>query len=350
MTTMALEFFSRSKHESAAEQAAEWLVEFEDGPLSDAQRRAFVAWLKRSPVHIEEFLELSAIHAQLGSAPALQDSLDDILAEVEGTVVEFAAREQQAEQVAPRLRKRRRFAIAASVLLLVGGALVGSAMLFGDGTRTYRTSFGEQRSIPLADGTVLTLNTASEVRVRLGDTLRSAELIAGEVMFDVAKDPARPFTVVAGPMDIRVVGTRFNVYRQDERTTLTVLEGKVDVAPLAVPQESRPEPKRRVEAGAQLVVATSGVVVEPPMVNIERTAAWTARRVIFDNEPLSGVLAEFNRYNSRRLRVSDSVLAQRKVSGVFKVHDIDVLIAFLDQQHDIRIVRQGDELLIAPAH
>lgn len=350
---MALEFFSRAQPASVAEQAAEWLVEFEAGPLSDAQRRAFVAWLKRSPVHIEEFLQLSAIHAQLGTAPALQDSLEDILAEMDGTVVEIVAREQQAEARAPsRRRAGQKIAMAASVVIVLLGVVLASLWVVDRGEQVYRTGFGEQRSIPLADGTVLTLNTDSEVRVQLSETLRSARLISGEVMFDVAKDAARPFEVAAGPIDVHVVGTRFNIYRQDARTTLTVLEGKVDVAPAETTAAAVPDLKtpRRIEAGGQLVVAATGQVIAPPQPNVERAAAWTARRVIFDNEPLSNVLVEFNRYNNRRLSVADPQLAQRKVSGVFKVHDVDVLIAFLQQQHDIRIVRDGNEVQIAPIH
>jgi transmembrane sensor len=346
---MALEFFSRSKPVAVAEQAAEWLIEFECGPLSDAQRREFVAWLKRSPVHVEEFLQISAIHDQLGDVPALKDSLEDLLAEAEETVVMLPGA-PQADEVgdADERHPSLRFALAAGVLILVGGSLLASLLVMGNGEKTYRTGFGEQRSIPLDDGTVLALNTASEVRVRLGKQQRSATLVAGEAMFDVAKDATRPFTVSAGPLDIRVVGTRFNIYRQAEQTTLTVLEGKVDVAPVTAEYEvdAQPAIKRQLAAGEQIVVAVSGKVIDPPKVNVERAAAWTARRVIFDDEPLSGVISEFNRYNSRTLTVSDPVLAKRRVSGVFKVHDVDVLISFLQKQQDIRVIEEEENLRI----
>lgn len=349
---MALEFFSRSKPVAVAEQAAEWLVEFECGPLSDAQRREFISWLKRSPVHVEEFLQISAIHEQLADVPALKDSLEDLLAEAEETVVTLPGA-PQADVLGKENERHssRRFALAAGVLMLVGGSLLASLLVIGNGERTYRTGFGEQRSIPLDDGTVLALNTASEVRVRLGKQQRSATLVSGEAMFDVAKDAARPFTVSAGPLDIRVVGTRFNIYRKTEQTTLTVLEGRVDVAPLAMKNEGKDAEgvKRQLVAGEQIVVAASGRVIEVPKVNAERAAAWTARRVIFDNEPLSGVLTEFNRYNNRRLTVADPILANRRVSGVFKVHDVDVLISFLEKQQDIRVVQEGEQLRIVPA-
>lgn len=346
---MALEFFSRSRHLPVAEQAAEWLVEFESGPLDEMQRRAFITWLKRSPLHVEEFLQISALREGLGHAPALREPLEQLLAQAQDTVVRLSP-DGPEPSVAGRGPRRMRMAAAAAVLALVSGGILAALVVQGKGEKVYRTGFGEQRTIPLADGTVLALNTASEVRVHLGKTQRRAKLVAGEVMFDVAKDAARPFVVAAGPMDIHVVGTRFNVYRQDARTTLTVLEGKVDVVPAAAVVPDSSAPLRRVEAGSQIVVAASGELMAPPRSSVERAAAWTTRRVIFDNEPLSSVLAEFNRYNSRRMLVADPALAQRKVSGVFKVHDIDVLIAFLEQQHDIRIRREGDELHIAPVN
>jgi transmembrane sensor len=307
--------------------------------------------LKRSPIHVEEFLQISAIHEQLGNASALNASLEDLLAEAEETVVALTDT-TSAETIGADGERRQHFALAAGVLLLLGGGLLAALLVLGNGEKTYRTGFGEQRSIPLDDGTVLALNTSSEVRVRLGEQLRSATLVSGEAMFDVAKDATRPFTVSAGPLDIRVVGTRFNIYRQDAQTTLTVLEGKVEVAPLiSVSNGDAPKgplPPRAVVAGEQLVVATSGRIIAPPVVHVERAAAWTARRVIFDNEPLSKVLAEFNRYNTRTVTVSDPTLAARKVSGVFKVHDVDVLISFLQKQQDIRVVRNGDTVQIEP--
>lgn len=349
---MALEFFSRSKPLPMAEQAAEWLVEFESGPLDEAQRRAFVTWLKRSPVHVEEFLQLSVMRERLGHTPALHASLEDLLAEAQETVVGLTDA-PSVEARNTRGSRRVRFALAASVLMVAAGGLLTALLVYGDGERTYRTGFGEQRSISLADGTVLALNTSSEVRVHLGKQLRSATLVSGEAMFDVAKDASRPFTVSAGPLDIRVVGTRFNIYRQAAQTTLTVLEGKVEVKPVGHSPEADtadlPALPRAVVAGEQFVAASSGVVAARPVANAERAAAWTARRVIFDNEPLSKVLTEFNRYNSRSLVVGDPDLAQRKVSGVFKVHDVDVLLAFLENEQDIRLVRQGDVVRIEPA-
>ncbi|ULQ47877.1 FecR domain-containing protein [Flagellatimonas centrodinii] len=379
---MTLDFHPREPAMTVTEHAAEWLDAFEDGPLDETQRRAFVAWLKRAPTHIEAFLELSLLHEQLGGSPALQVDLDALLAEADATRTPLDG--QPLPSVAPPAtattphvatprRRRRPWAIAASVLVLVTGSLIGGLLWMDRAERSYRTGFGEQRSIPLADGTVVTLNTESHLRVRLDEHGRHADLLAGEVMFDVAKDKARPFTVTAGPVDVRVVGTRFNLYRQPDATTVTVIEGIVDVTPHRAPSPPRgegqgegantsphpaphtPHPaKARLTAGQKLDIAAAAPVppqlaLAPQPARVDQATAWTTRRVIFENERLDDVLLQFNRYNPRPLVVTDADLAARQISGVFKVDDIDLLLAFLKRQHDIRVIPTETELQIERA-
>lgn len=372
---MTLDFRPHEPAMTVTEHAAEWLDAFEDGPLDDTQRRAFVAWLKRSPTHIEAFLELSMLHEQLGGSPALQVDLDALLAEADATRIPLdgrplpsvAAPAPAPAPPTPRRRRRSAWAMAASVLVLVSASLVGGLLWMDRAERSYRTGFGEQRSIPLADGTVVTLNTESHLRVRLDDHGRHADLLAGEVMFDVAKDTTRPFTVTAGAVDVRVVGTRFNLYRQPQGTTVTVIEGTVDVSPHAPvlptradassppPSPLTPHPATaRLTAGQKLDIAAATPVapqlaVAPQPARVDQATAWTTRRVIFENERLDAVLQQFNRYNPRPLTIADPDLAARKVSGVFKVHDVDLLLAFLKRQHDIRVIPTETELQIERA-
>lgn len=359
---MTFESFNESPPESVTEQAAAWLVEFEAGPPPESERRAFVAWLKRSPVHVEEFLQMSALRRELGRSPALEASLDEVLAEARETVVPLGERRMPPSPAVSKRRPRRkpgRRAVAASVLVLIAGALASVATFYEPGV--YRTGVGEQRSIALADGSVITLNTQSEVRVDLGENRRRATLVDGEALFNVARDTDRPFLVDAGATAIRVLGTRFNVYRQRDKTTVTVIEGKVDIqaappepaaaapAPDHKPQATGHRPQSTtLTAGEQVIVALQGDILQPPQVDLTRVTAWTDRRVIFDDAPLAEVVTEFNRYNDRQLVLNDSRLAAREVTGVFQVHDLDVLVSFLRGQEDIHVTRDGDSLKILP--
>lgn len=360
---MTIEFFTESSPESVAEQAATWLVEFDSGPMPEAHRREFVAWLKRSPVHVEEFLQISALQREIGHSPALQASLEEVLADAGDTIVTLdEMRVPPSRPAAKAVRKPSWRAVAAGVLVLVTGALAAVTLVYERGV--YRTGVGEQRSVALEDGSVITLNTRSEVRVSFEENVRRVTLVDGEAMFDVAHDAERPFHVRAGPMAIRVVGTRFNVYRRPDRTTVTVIEGKVDVEKISPPQSSplagedkgegasasrlTPHASPTLTPGEQAIAAIDGDILQPPPVDIERVTAWTKRRAIFENAPLSEVAAEFNRYNRSNLVLEDPSLAARRVTGVFQVHDLDVLVSFLRRQDDIRVERDGRSFRILP--
>ena len=225
----------------------------------------------------------------------------------------------------------------------------------------------EIREIALIDGSRLTLGARSRADVRFTDTERRVVLHEGEAFFTVQPDPLRPFFVEAEATEVRVVGTRFNLYRQPEATTVTVIEGIVDVTPhrVASPpagadhgEEMAPHsgsaPKARLTAGQQLDIAAATPVapqlaVAPQAARVDQATAWTTRRVIFENQRLDEVLRQFNRYNPRPLTVTDPELAARQISGVFKVHDVDLLLAFLKRQHDIRVIPSDTELQIERA-
>ena len=188
------------------------------------------------------------------------------------------------------------------------------------------------------------MNTLSNVRVHYSDSERRVVLLAGEVLFDVSKDPDRPFVVDAGSMQLEVLGTRFNVYRQAEETVLTVVEGEVAV--LNAEQSGRvatlPEPPITATAGQQVVIENaSGAVTQEQIPEASPAIAWTERKLVFKAVPLIEVAEEFNRYNRRPLRIDDSGLANRPITGIFNAHDADLLAAFLANQPGV-VVEQRD--------
>ncbi len=191
-----------------------------------------------------------------------------------------------------------------------------------------------QRSITLADGSVVNLNARSRIKVHLSKTERNVELVQGQALFQVAHDPGRPFVVRSGSASVRVVGTLFDVYRKKNGTTVTVIEGRVAVrrpcpregsggasslsvaeekgrhaATLGDPsastenvgEEGTPRVKVLLSAGEQLTVARDAVE-QPTHADIAAATSWTQRRLIFDSAPLSEVVDEFNRYNTPTTR------------------------------------------------
>lgn len=333
--------FSRSI--PVVEQAAAWLVKFESGPVSESDRRKFVAWLKRSPEHIEEFLQLSILREKVAQSPALQTPLEELLKEARSTVIPLETSSADGE---PALSVRHRgllwYTAAAALVLLV--LVLVTTVFMKTGEKTYRSEIGEQRSIVLVDGSVITLNTRSEVKVRFNDRERYAALVTGEALFEVSRDDTRPFKVTAGPVTITVTGTRFNVYCQSELTTITVLEGKISIASI------KKSGVMSASAGRRLVVNADGGMRPELTPNPERAISWTERRLVFEEEPLSIVIAELNRYNRKLIKVDDPELASRPITGSFYAHDIDLFVAFLQNQIDVRVEeRQGSLHVIARA-
>jgi transmembrane sensor len=371
-----------------SEEAAEWFIEFRTGDIDIAGRRAFDAWLRSSPQHLCAYLEIAAIWNEGGSLDARRElDLDTLisLARREDKVISLQGRSPEAATainvLTPRTDdgagcasrptgiKARRLAIAASVAFVV---LSAAALLWlqSYGAATHETLVGEQRSIRLADGSLVTLNSRSRVLVRLSKHERAVELLEGQALFQVAKNPARPFVVRSGDANVRAVGTQFDVYKKRSGTIVTVLEGKVAVLaavdagvvrssdPYAVPEQSpsqfeesgqRPAAPERdaavlLSAGEQLTVSAQAVP-RPTHVNVAATTAWRQRQLIFESAPLTEVAEEFNRYSTRKLVVEDLTSDELRLSGVFAT-DPDFLIDYLRERPDITVHETSAEIRI----
>lgn len=354
------------------EAAGDWLDRLASTSISDNDRAAFTAWLKTSPVHVSEFLQLSALRAELtGSLQRHPEWVNELLQADCGNIYELRDRSASNDAgAAPRsvvfnrvpARRPGLWAAAAAI------AVIGIAGWLGytnftdtpaDPT-TLATALGEQRSILLSDGSTLELNTETEVRVRMGERSRDIDLLRGELLVDVAKDPGRPFRVLSDGVVAQAIGTRFNVYKRDGDTVVTVIEGRVAVnqAPMAPNTDQRSGAIGTIKsveltAGLQVAVANlpsaaPAVELMPEVVSLEKATAWTERRLVFDDEPLSAIVTEFNRYNRSRLIVTDAALNGKRLSGVFDANDPDEFIALLSslERIDVRVSPEGHRTLL----
>ena len=189
---------------------------------------------------------------------------------------------------------------------------------------TLYTGPGEQRTIALADGTQLTMNTRSNIEVRMSRSKREVRIFDGEVFFAVAKDPSRPFLVETALGTARAVGTRFNVLADSAHVEVATEEGKVWVA-----TSSDASTGVMATAGlrATLVRGGSGPVLDKA--DLSRVENWRARRLEFDNVPLDAALKEFSRYTDIPIRPATQEIGQIPVSAVLKVGDMNALRATL---------------------
>lgn len=307
------------------QEASRWLAARDAGATSPAQTGEFNRWLEADIRHRVAYLRLEANWrrvARLKDLRPLDRDVDpDLLKE-------------------RHLRRAWPWAAAASLLIALG---LGGTWLYQQklGWQTYETRVGGFSRIVLEDGSVVDLNTNSEVRVRLG-AVRELRLARGEGRFQVAHDAARPFVVAAADAAVRAVGTAFTVrLREDSQVEVLVSEGKVAIAAPHVPQAAP------LVAGHAALVSPDRVSVSvlPPQV-LERRLAWTAGRLEFRGESLAEAVAEFNRYNLRQIRLADSSLGALRVGGNFKATDPESFAAALASAFNLHVEPAGTDAIV----
>ena len=211
--------------------------------------------------------------------------------------------------------------------LLQWGSAIAATALFGVGGTwqvlrqrgRFSTGKGETKVVALKDGSVVTLNTASEIQVSYSDSVRSVELVQGEALFDVAKNKSRPFVVTAGDTNVRAVGTSFIVRRLETAPVqVLVQEGVVEVskpatggAPVRVVANSMAEAPEAAPIAAKPV----------PVAQVHRQIAWQKGQIAFEGETLTEAAAEFARYSDTRIIIDDPALANKEIAGLFKATD-----------------------------
>jgi len=346
---MRIRYSNGKTHSAVVAEASEWFIEFRAGDVNGEARMRFMEWLRRSPEHIQAYLEVSGAWSELPSCDL--EGKFDIAAMIARARNEFdvvplsppTPSLPPAPLVAePRgLRTlRQRPVLAAAALALLASVIAVFAWIDRDMARAYSTGIGEQRTIQLADGSTVELNARSRIEVRLTDRRRDVALIEGQALFLVAKDKQRPFVVRAGEAQVRAVGTEFDIYRKQTGTVVTVVEGRVETYP-----GSDGTAAIVISAGEQLTVLPH-TLTKPTRADTAAATAWVQKRLIFEETPLNEVAEEFNRYNRRPLAIDDAELKSLKISGVYSSIDPASLINFLRNQNAIRVIETEDQVRV----
>jgi transmembrane sensor len=195
----------------------------------------------------------------------------------------------------------------------------------------YRTATGEQRDVMLADGTQLSLNTASAVDIRFNEGQRRIILRAGEILITSAPDPApqyRPLIVETSQGTVQALGTRFTVRQSDGLSQVAVFEGMVEIRPNANDDASRLNAGQRATFSDMYVSATESA--DPA------EAAWASGNLIAERMRLADFLKEVGRYRPGAIRC-DPAVADLVVSGVYPIHDTDRILESLSHALPVRV-------------
>jgi len=287
--------------------AAEWLAR-RGGDLSSQEEVAFREWLAADPRHLGAYARAEALMAHLERAGAA--GADALRLEAEAPEPSMIARWGV---------DRRRFIWGGSMIAGLAAAMGAVVWLPRLMRESYSTILGETREVVLSDGSMLTLNTASKVLVDYSKQERRIVLMAGEALFDVAKNRQRPFLVVAGDTQVRALGTSFTVkLLPREPVRVLVQEGQVEVKRPKVP-EAAPV---KLSANTIAVAPSQAPISTEKLTSaqVSRDLAWREGRIAFDNETLAEAARAFSRYSDIRILVSADVENQT-VTGLFVAND-----------------------------
>lgn len=304
------------------EEAIAWFVRTHSDQRTLGDEDRFAQWLKQDVRHAEAYARVEKAWRAAGP---------DI------TARPLVSERQEGKN--KRLWTRWRTSLAAALVLLTMSAYLVSD-IGGIRAGTFTTSSGQLRTLRLADGSVITLNTRSEVTVKLASHLRLVRLTRGEARFQVAKDATRPFIVDADSAQVRAVGTVFDVRVSPQHIAVTLVEGKVQItsAPLlgAVPAPTL------LTAGERFSLDTVGGEHRIETVNLARASAWINRQLIFDATPLAVAVDEANRYLPAPIAIDDPSVRNIRVSGVVRAGNVASFVATLESSFPVRAVTHAD--------
>jgi transmembrane sensor len=321
---------------------------------TDADQAQFAAWLGQRSAHRIAYLRLDAAWNHAARMKALGARVPSGVIPprrswgdtrfprgLRGDSVQ--ARDE--EPIATSREKRRWVsarlfvaAAAACVLVVLVGADVHTAGFVPGGDR-YITPVGGIDNVRLADGSRVTLNTDTSIRVILTAQERRVQLERGEAFFEVAKDKARPFIVYVGHKRVMAVGTQFAVRRNDSDIQVVVTEGRVSLAETRSPIY--------LQAGDIARTSKSEVLVRTNATSeAEKLLSWRRKYVVFDNTALADAVAEFNRYNTRKILIGDPAIAAIRIGGNFRATNTDGFIWLLQSGFPISVEQRDDTVVL----
>lgn len=358
------------------EEAGAWLIKLDGDTVPSTEELASLReWLGRSPVHRE----------QLGRLADFWDKLN-VLTELAVPLGHPDSRANQGfiagiRQAVPSIRLAG--LVAAVIVIGVATSLWLRPDPFLSSNGLYATTVGQQQSTTLADGSVVLLNTNTQMKVDYDNEYRNIRLLQGEAHFTVAKNALRPFRVYAGDRRVQAVGTAFSVYLKNDSIDVTVTEGEVVLASVSrAGSERLPQFEsslREDQSSGSSAVLDSGYVeslgtikagesanihsapdasaariiddvetIEAP--EMVKRLSWREGMLIFTGEPLVLVVDEISRYTTVSIEITDPVVRATRIGGQFPIGETDAMFDVLEANFGLRVTRLShDRVLVSAA-
>ena len=326
--------------ESPVEAAARWFA-LRRRRLDRAEEQKFAEWLEADPANRRAYDEVNRSWEVAAVAAA-----DPAIAAMRSEALTARPREQ-------RDYSRLWGALATAALVLI--AFTGVSLTHPDFMRgadgiasshdhlVLRTGVGERATASLEDGSTVVLNTNSVLEINYSRLRRDVRLVAGQVLFKVAHDTARPFVVAAANHAVVAVGTEFEVRLEGEKVRVALLQGRVRVESIAGHRGSAPDEAVAVMApGEQLIASSAGVVINHA--NVQELVSWQSGRVRFDNARLADAVAEMNRYSTTKIVLDDPAAENIRITGAFRAGQSYLFAQTVGEAFPLNVEQSGDTI------
>lgn len=354
-----------------ASEAAEWLIRLDaDTPPSREELRALGEWMHRSAAHREELEKLAAMWQRMNVLTELSVPLG-------------ASRPLRAPKEESTLARWPWMRIGLVAAPLAAVLAVAWMLLFQEPAMTpsllatngsHASAVGQHRTIALADGSQVVLNTNSQISVDYGGGYRRVRLLQGEALFTVAKDAKRPFRVYAGRGRIEALGTQFSVYLDGADVSVAVTEGRVSLASVKKSQSGSAQPPAETAIGrddasmksfgtlaAGHVATIRSFVEEAGSISVlesiepvsseelAQRLAWRDGVLVFSGETLEEVVKEFARYTTLSIEIPDETLRKMRIGGRFPAGETEAMLATLQTNFNLRVTRLDHNRVVISA-
>jgi transmembrane sensor len=320
--------------------AAAWFAKRESGRWDGADQARLDEWIDSSTAHRIAFIRLTTAWERSGRLRALGAGVSQGLIPNRDS---WGFAPIQGGRIMRSSRLPRRVLAIAAVLVVASAAV----MIWNFSTNhahSYSTRIGAVATVPLADGSKVTLNTGSQIHVALDSTARRIELDRGEAFFEVSKDSVRPFVVEIADKRVVAVGTKFSIRRDDDEIRVFVTEGRVRIERRGTSEKAG---VAQLAAGFEARTAQTAILIDQPTpAQAEQLLSWRSGYIVFRDTSLADAVADFNRYNVKKMVIQDPAIAAIRIGGNFRSNDADAFLWLLQSGFPIDVERRSDFIVL----
>ena len=315
----------QAEEQALFEEAADWLLTLENVSEGSPTLDEFGVWLSSSQDHRRAWNRVNQTWNMLSAGKALQerDGRDACSAVASRRAISGAGKARRPAFAAARRRPYRTAAALGLAMAVIAMVWLVAPTVLIKIRADHLTAAGEIERVRLADGSMIDLGGSSAISADVNARQRTVTLLAGEAFFDVTADAARPFVVDVRGLELRVLGTAFDVKVTSSGTTVALLHGSVEVDPAGGDTARTLKPGEMLRMDHDTGAVTAGEIYP------EDIGAWREGRVFLDDVTVGAVVETIQRYHKAWISIPDRGLAARKVSGLFDLRDPDAALTAL---------------------